>query len=99
MKPAQFSYAAPTMKSAESSAGSAPPMFVTQLGALSMMAAIGFLPEVAPALLARGPLHGPAHDGEHDGDGDGEGQHRVTSSACRTAGRAGRWSSVSGPPS
>src|SRR5215207_4160169 len=89
------------MKSAESSAGFAPEMLVTQSGALSMMAGIGLLPVVAPALLAHGPLHGRAHDGDHDGDRDGERQHRVTSAGSRTVGRAARSPAVSGrwPPS
>src|SRR5215216_4040647 len=63
------------MKSAESSAGLAPAMFATQSGALSMMAGIPVLPEVAPALSAHGPLYGCADYGEHDRERDGERQH------------------------
>src|SRR5688500_15000385 len=75
MKPAQFSYAAWMIKSAESSAGCAPSTLVTQLGALSMIAGMAVLHEVAPALGTHGPLRRAADDGEHDCDRDGEGEH------------------------
>src|SRR5918997_602658 len=80
MIPAQFSYAAWRMKSAESSAGCAPLTLVTQSGALLMMAGMALLPGIAPALLARGPLHGRADDGEHDEDGDDQADHLRSSS-------------------
>src|SRR5687767_4589732 len=76
MIPAQFSYAAWMMKSAESSAGCAPLTLVMQSGALSMMPGMALLSEIPPALLAHGPLQGPADDGEHDEDGRQEGQHQ-----------------------
>src|SRR5215207_1246919 len=83
MIPAHFSYAAWMMKSAESSAGLAPPTLVMQLGALSMIAGMALLPGVAPALGAHGPLHGCADHGEHDRDGDGEAHHfRSSSNVC-----------------
>ena len=44
------------MKSAESSAGFAPTTCATQSGALSMMAGMAVLLDVAPALCAHGPL-------------------------------------------
>src|SRR5688572_20057734 len=75
MKPAQFSYAAWMMKSAESSAGFAPSTLLTQFAALSMMAGMALLLEVAPALRAHGPLHRAVDDGEHDRDRDGEAEH------------------------
>src|SRR5215203_1957435 len=75
MKPAHFSYAAWRMKSAESSAGLAPATLAMQSGALSMMAGIAVLPEVAPALRAHGPLNRDADDGEHDHERDRERQH------------------------
>src|SRR5688500_3715245 len=81
MKPAQFSYAAWMMKSAESSAGWAPSTLVTQSGALSMIAGMAVLLEVAPALGAHGPLHRRADDGEHDRDRDGEREHYFLSSS------------------
>src|SRR5829696_10435225 len=75
MIPAHFSYAAWMMKSAESSAGLAPATWAMQSGALSMIAGIAVLPEVAPALCAHGPLHRGADDGQHDRDGDEEAEH------------------------
>src|SRR5215217_1303477 len=75
MMPAHLSYAAWMMKSAESSAGLAPATFATQSGALSMMAGIAVLPEVAPARRAHGPLYASADDGEHDRERYGERQH------------------------
>src|SRR5918998_6244098 len=88
MIPAQFSYAAWMMKSAESSAGRAPSTLVTHSGALSMMAGMALLRLIAPPLLAHGPGHAGADHREHQGDGDHQRHHvthRRTGSTCSPA--------------
>ena len=82
------------MKSAESSAGFAPPMLTMQSGALSMIAGMALLHGVAPALRAHGPLHGPADDGEHQGDGDEQAQHHGCSAVIVAA--RPLWAATSG---
>src|SRR3712207_1214078 len=76
------------MKSAESSAGTAPSTLLTHSGALSMMAGIALLRPVAPALLAHGPGHARADDRHHEGERGQQGQqavHRRTGSTCPPA--------------
>src|SRR5215207_3850615 len=91
MNPAHWSYAACRMKSAESSAGLAPLTFITHDGALSMMAAMAVLPQVAPALRARGPLHRCSDDGEHEQKRDREGQHHGPTLSASGGRPSPRW--------
>ena len=67
---------------------------MTQSGALSMMAGMALLLEIAPALRTHGPLHGPADDGEHDEDGDDEAQHHAFSAVMVSA--RPLWAATSG---